>query len=105
MIQSALASRFNVGADTDGSTYFGMVASHAHHVVGTYTIYDTSGNVVANLIRVRNPWNMDYYSGPWCDGDSRWTAAYEAQVPYANNWYDGYFFMDANSFQEAFYYV
>lgn len=56
------------------------------------------------MVRIRNPWGVDRYTGPWCDGDSRWTAAYQAQVPYNNNQNDGYFFMNVNDFVNAFSY-
>ena len=56
------------------------------------------------MFRVRNPWGQDKYSGPWNDADTaRWTAAYQAQVPFANA-NDGYFFIDPSSFITSFSY-
>jgi Calpain family cysteine protease len=102
MIDNALSRGFNVGCDTNGFTSFGLAASHAYHVIGTYQIKDTNGNVVARLINVRNPWNIDTYSGPWGDGQPQWTAAYQAQVPYVNNKNDGSFFIEDKDFLAGF---
>jgi hypothetical protein len=55
-------------------------------------------------MRVRNPWNIDSYTGPWSDSSSLWTAAYKAQVTYVSNSNDGGFFIDQDSFKTAFYY-
>ena len=76
---------------------------HAHTVVGAYSIKDAAGTVTNRLIRIRNPWGSDSYTGPWYDGDSRWTAAIKAQVPYANS-NEGYFFIEVNDFILGFYY-
>ena len=84
-ISSALSNNYLVGADTASSPPYGLVSGHAHTVVGTYQLKDQNGNVQYNMVRIRNPWGVDKYTGPWCDGDSRWTAAYQAQVPYNNN--------------------
>lgn len=56
------------------------------------------------MLRVRNPWNTDNYSGPWGDSSSLWTAEYKAQVPYKSNYNDGVFFIDQDSFKTGFYY-
>ena len=68
-IQDALNRNFLVGCDTTGSVY-GLAGGHAYMVLSTHVIKDTSGRTVVNLIRVRNPWNIDTYNGPWADGSS-----------------------------------
>ena len=75
-ISSALSSNYLVGVDTASSPPYGLVAGHAHTVVGAYQLKDQYGNVQYSMVRIRNPWGIDSYTGPWCDGDSRWTAAY-----------------------------
>jgi hypothetical protein len=77
-IQAAKNRGFLVGCDTSGSSLYGLATSHAYMVLGTYEIKSTSGATVAKLLRVRNPWNIDTYSGPWCDSCSDWTDAYRA---------------------------
>jgi hypothetical protein len=77
LIQSALANGFNVGADTSSTPPYGLVAGHAHTVVGAYELRDSSGAIAHRLLRIKNPWGTDQYSGPWNDGDtSRWTSSF-----------------------------
>jgi hypothetical protein len=102
-ITQALNNNWLVGCDTNASTLYGLGASHAYTVRGAYPLVDTNGNVVARLIHVRNPWNVDSYSGPWSDADTRWTAAFKAQVPFANDKNDGSFFIEITEFVRAFY--
>ena len=71
--------------------------------MGAYALKDTNGNIVNRLVRVRNPWGADYFSGPWNDNDSRWTTFYKSQVPYSNA-NDGYFFMDILDLVNSYYY-
>jgi hypothetical protein len=73
-----LANKYLVGVDTSSSPPFSLGESHAYSVLGTYPLKDSNGNVVYRLLRIRNPWATDSYSGPWKDGDSRWTAAFKA---------------------------
>jgi hypothetical protein len=37
-ISTALGRNFNVGADTSGSSTYGLATSHAYAVLGVYTI-------------------------------------------------------------------
>lgn len=104
MLNDALAKQYLIGVDTTSSTLFGLGASHAYTVMGAYPIKDTNNNVVARLIHVRNPWNIDSFSGPWSDGSSQWTDAYKKQVPYINNKNDGGFFIEVSDLVRAFYY-
>jgi len=67
-----------VGCDTGSSSVDGLPAGHAETVLGAYVIRDTSGNIVAYLYRIRNPWGIDSYNGPWSDNDSNWTPYYES---------------------------
>jgi hypothetical protein len=41
---------------------------------------DTS-DVVHDMLLIRNPWGITYYSGTWNKDDSDWTDALVAQVP------------------------
>lgn len=42
---------------------------------------DAAG-VIHNMIMVRNPWGITYYSGEWNSEDSNWTDELVAQVPH-----------------------
>lgn len=91
-----------VGVDTASYAEFNLPGSHAYTVMGAYYLKDSSGNVVHRLYRVRNPWGIDVYTGPWCDSSSLWTDAFKAQVPYINNKNDGAFFIEDTDLVKAF---
>jgi hypothetical protein len=55
--------------------------SHAYSILGAFQIVDSG--VTWNLLLMRNPWGMTYYSGDWKAGDSRWTTANKALVPFS----------------------
>jgi hypothetical protein len=47
--------------------------SHAYSIIGVYKVYDTTGALKANLVKMRNPWGSDgSYNGTWSDSDSTW---------------------------------
>ena len=98
-----MSSGFLVGVDTGSNPPNGLAGGHAYSVMGAYQLTDSSGNVLHKLFRIRNPWGIDSYWGAWNDGDSRWTAAFKAQVPYANA-NDGYFFVENTDFVNFFFY-
>ena len=104
IITNALNNKYNIGADTPSKTIFGLAKAHAHTVIGAFTLKDTNGKVAARLLRIRNPWAKDVYTGPWNDADSKWTAAFKAQVPYAKDANDGGFYIDVSDFVNGFTY-
>lgn len=60
------------------------------------------GNTIkTRLLKIRNPWGVERYNGPWSDNGSEWNADYERQVKLtkAN---DGIFFMPINVFKKVF---
>ena len=66
-IDSSLKSNYLVGADTSSSNPYGLATGHAHTIVRTYQIVNSLGQVTNNLIKIRNPWGVDSYTGPWND--------------------------------------
>ncbi len=73
-----LSTAFSKGYVADGavgsSNLVGLPTGHAYTILGTYTLKDTAGTVTNRLIRIRNPWGQDVYTGNWHDGDTtRWT--------------------------------
>jgi hypothetical protein len=52
----------------------GVVQGHAYSILSAFQMTDAD-DVVHNMIMVRNPWGITYYSGEWNSGDSRWTDA------------------------------
>lgn len=83
MIDEAFKNKYEVGSETSynesgdsAKNLFGLSYSHAYVVLGTDQLYDKEGNLEYNLIRIRNPWRAESYSGPWSDEDERWTDFY-----------------------------
>ena len=103
MMTEALQNNWLIGVDTSSSSIYNIPVRHAYTVLGAYPLKDTSGRVVHRLLHVRNPWNTDNFDGPWSDGDSKWTEAFKAQVPYNHDTRDGAFFIDVDDFVRAFY--
>lgn len=81
IISDALSKNFPVGVDTPSNPPFGLVAGHAYTIDSSLALKDTAGNIAVRLLRIRNTWGRDVYSGPWNDNDSRWTTFYKSQVP------------------------
>lgn len=69
MVESAFSRGFNVGCDTDDTSDWNLPESHAYMVMSTHVVTDASGTS-HNLLRVRNPWGIAEYDGPWSDGSS-----------------------------------
>lgn len=92
-----------VGCDTSSYPPYSLGGGHAYTIVSYHYLKDSNGNVQYRLLRVRNPWGADSYTGPWADSDSRWTTSYKSQVPYVNS-NDGFFFIEVSDFVNAFYY-
>jgi hypothetical protein len=98
-------SNYIMGAGTAGSgndqeqNDLGLAMSHAFTVLGVNTITDSATGEEVRLVRIRNPWGSEQYSGPWSDGDDSWTAENKAQI---EDWdsavADGIFFIDIDSF-------
>lgn len=92
---------YPMGAGTSGtsdSTFndCGIANAHAYSIIGTYTMdsYD--------MVLLRNPWGLSYYSGTWSKDDGAWTDALVAQVPYGidprTSDSDGIFTMEISDF-------
>lgn len=108
IIDDAFNSEWEVGAETqydEGGDQvkspYGLSYSHAYVVLGTDQLKDSNGNVQYNLLRIRNPWRSEDYTGPWSDSDPRWTDSYKEQVDYLER-DDGVFFCDMDTFKDGF---
>lgn len=103
-IKDALSMNYLIGCDTSSTSRYNIPIQHAYTVMGQYELKDPQGNVVHRLFRVRNPWGVDVFNGPWSDGTVEWTEAFKAQVPYAKNTQDGAFFIKDTDFAISFAY-
>ena len=62
--------------DTDDDTNsYGLPTCHTYTLMGVYELKDSKGKVTNKLIRFKNPWGYDTYSGKWKDSDKKWTDA------------------------------
>ena len=62
-----------MGSSIGATNSFGLTNNHAYTLVGTFLLFDN--NVQTNrLIKIRNPWGVDVYTGKWSDVDvASWT--------------------------------
>ena len=75
----------------------GLAHSHAYTVIGVVTL---SNGV--DLVKIRNPWGSEGYTGPWSDESDLWTDELAAEVNLENNMEDGFFFCDIDTFMSSF---
>jgi len=93
MIQTGTPDGDNAHHDANG-----LVMGHAYLTLGVIELSDG-----VRLVKVRNPWAREDYTGRWCDSCSEWdnhpTAKSEAGWENAN---DGIFFMPIGLYKSAF---
>ena len=97
------SSHYGSGGDATANGD-GIAYSHAYSVIGTTTVTDNAGTTT-QLVKVRNPWGSENYSGDWSDGDTRWNNVSQSEkdrIGYTNSLSDGYFFMSVPSFSTNF---
>ena len=73
-----------------------LVTGHAYTLLGTVKL---DGG--PQLVKLRNPWGREEYTGPFRDDDPKWTAAWKAQagLVVAD---DGIFHIPLADFKKAF---
>lgn len=72
----------------------------AYHAYTLLSVHELQSGV--KLVRMRNPWNTEYYKGPYCDGCPEWTDADKAEVSFVDDFNDGHFYMPFDDFLKAF---
>jgi hypothetical protein len=87
---------------TAGNDHFtqnavGLAKGHAYTVQGVKEVTDANGTKT-KLVRLRNPWGAEQYSGPWCDSCDEWTAETIAQTGHAEA-NDGVFYIPLDAYQ------
>lgn len=55
--------------------------SHAYSLIAVFNMTDAAGTV-HEMYMIRNPWGSNNYNYTWYHGDSNWTPALIAQVPF-----------------------
>lgn len=51
--------------------YMGLTSGHTYTILGVAEVH--SGASTTKLVKLRNPWAKEKYTGPWHDYDPRWT--------------------------------
>ena len=88
----------------DESNDAGVACSHAYTVLGCGEFDGPNGKV--RLVKMRNPWGMEEYHGPYSDSSDLWTPELRKAVndelgdAKVNN--EGIFFLDVGSFRQNF---
>mgnify|MGYP001036233403 CR=1 FL=1 len=80
-----------------------LVNGHAFTVLGGHEI-TKDGKPYEKLVKIRNPWASEMYTGPWSDKSDLWTEDFKKQVnmTVAN---DGVFYMALKDMYKGFYEV
>lgn len=55
---------------------YGVVGGHAYTMHGVLDL-QKDGRSYQKLVKMRNPWGREEYTGPWNDEDSKWTADFK----------------------------
>lgn len=78
-----------------GASTLGLVGNHAYTVLG---VAEYNG---VKLVRCRNPWGVERYTGPWNDADPVWTPEAKTALNHTTS-NDGIFFVPLSDFKAAF---
>ncbi|PRP83981.1 hypothetical protein PROFUN_08665 [Planoprotostelium fungivorum] len=77
----------NPEAETEGDNGFGIMMNHAYGLLELQSVHGVQ------LIRMRNPWGMGEWTGPWSDGSREWSKDIQLRLKYEFG-DDGTFWMD-----------
>jgi len=67
-----MTSASNYSPDGDNvKNDHGIAFSHAYTILGVEEI-TLSGGSTQQLLKMRNPWGSETYTGPWADRDIKW---------------------------------
>ena len=85
-------------AGTSGYMWFmsGLASGHAYTVIDVLTINEEK------VLRLRNPYGQESFSGDWSDFSSKWTKDLKLKKQYSFNKKDGEFFIGYKDFLKYF---
>ena len=75
----------------------GIVFNHAYTILSAVELADGT-----RLLKLRNPWDSDKYTGPYGDTSAEMTAAVATELGHTTTEEDGFFYMDINDFYKNF---
>ena len=93
------AGSIGCGQNHFDSTEEGVACGHAYSILAKVELSDGT-----RLLKLRNPWGAEQYSGDWSDESGLWTQWAREEVG-SNIANDGIFFMDLDSFKNNFNWV
>ena len=70
-LKGAIDNNYLIGLSTCVDATYDLVPGHAYGVLGAYSVTDNNGTL-HNLLRIKNPWGLDSWSGPWSDSSPLW---------------------------------
>jgi hypothetical protein len=69
------------GGDDTGRNDCGIATGHAYSILAAFEM--VNGSTTIDMLLIRNPWGITYYTGTWNYADTNWTDALVAQVPFS----------------------
>merc|ERR1712176_1749760 len=94
MVSASTADSSNGNQDKSAR---GIAQSHVYTVLNAFEVQNSNGQTV-RLYRIRNPWGVENYTGPFSDMDStNWDTSLQNAVGYLDE-NDGTFFIDAATY-------
>jgi hypothetical protein len=90
-------------SDSVAAPQVGLAGNVFFYVVGTYSIVDSNGNTLHNLLRLKSPTGNDAsYTGNWNDDSQSWANSGASLIPFVNSTSDGLFFVEDVDFVNFF---
>jgi len=59
----------------------GLVSDHAYSVISAYEV-DHKGGQKLRLLKLRNPWGHQEWTGDWSDESPKWTAELRTKLKF-----------------------
>ncbi len=59
----------------------GIAQAHAYSILAAFEM--VNGAATIDMLLMRNPWGITYYTGTWSHNDTNWTDALVAKVPFS----------------------
>ena len=86
---------------SDNKTENGIAEGHAYTLLGALGLKNENGEIVHKLIRMRNPWGYDEYTGPWSAKSNLWTPELKKQADFGDQT-DGIFYTSLDDWRAEY---
>ena len=78
----------------------GLITNHSYTVIDTGELTEPNGKKI-RLLKIRNPWGTNEWTGEWSDSSSKWTPEYRKLLN-CEEAEDGTYFMDYEDFTKFY---